>query len=71
MAKSTNAAARILVAGVALWLGIGQAFAQKEAGAEGVRAASKAFYAALAVCDFRGPAQQGDGRAGRAEEVLA
>jgi ketosteroid isomerase-like protein len=51
MTKSTSKAARILIAGLVLCFGICQAFSQKEAGAEGVRAASKAFYAALAVLD--------------------
>jgi ketosteroid isomerase-like protein len=51
MTDSRNVAARILVAGFVLWLGICQALAQKESGADGVRAASKAFYAALAVLD--------------------
>lgn len=51
MTESRSVAARILVAGFVLSLGTCQAFAQKEAGADGVRAASKAFYSALAVLD--------------------
>jgi ketosteroid isomerase-like protein len=45
-----SGAARILIAGLML-LGMSQAWAQKETGIDGVRAASKAFYAALAVLD--------------------
>jgi ketosteroid isomerase-like protein len=45
-----NGVARILVVSLML-LGTCQALAQKEAGDDGVRAASKAFYAALAVLD--------------------
>jgi ketosteroid isomerase-like protein len=49
MTKAMSGAARILVASLMLF-GT-QAFAQKEAGEDGVKAASKAFYAALAVLD--------------------
>jgi ketosteroid isomerase-like protein len=50
MTRAMSGAARILIAGLML-LGISQAWAQKQAGADGVKAASKAFYAALAVLD--------------------
>jgi ketosteroid isomerase-like protein len=50
MSASTRAAS-ILIASVFPWLGICEVFAQTESGEAGVRAASKAFYAALSTID--------------------